>query len=233
MQSEARESRSRDGERNLSGVWGAERGPGEDAAQSGSVARMSIRAAVEADRDRIARICLLTGRRGGDATGVFGDDTALADVYATPYLEGPGGFCLVWDVDGEPHGYVLGTSDTVAFQRWFVEDWWTRVGPRHLGRSADDVGLHDAAADPARMLGPAVDEYPAHLHIDLLPDQQGQGAGRRLIEAACAHLSDAGVAGVHLVAERANEGAQAFYPRVGFEAVAEDDGSVTWARRLP
>lgn len=193
---------------------------------------MTIRPAVSADRSQIARICLLTGRQGGDASGVFGDDAVLADVYALPYLEGPGGFCLVWDADGEARGYVLGTTDTDAFQRWFVETWWPMVGPRHARRTAEDLGLLDSAADPSRMLGPVVARFPAHLHIDLLPDQQGRGAGRALVEAACAFLADAGVPGVHLVAEKANAGAQAFYPRVGFEAVEESDATVTWARSL-
>ncbi|WP_062463625.1 GNAT family N-acetyltransferase [Demequina soli] len=193
---------------------------------------MSVRPATPADDAAVARICLLTGAQGGDATGLFGDDTALADVYATPYLRGPGGFCLVWDVDGEARGYVLGTSDTAAFQRWFVDEWWPRVGPTHRALTAGDAWLLPSAADPARMLVPVLAAYPAHLHIDLLPDQQGRGAGRALIAAACALLAARGAPGVHLVAERANVGAQAFYPRVGFAAVVADDAVVTFARAL-
>ncbi|WP_062467105.1 GNAT family N-acetyltransferase [Demequina maris] len=193
---------------------------------------MSIRPARPGEDAAIARICLLTGAQGADATGRFGDDTALADVYATPYLHGPGGFCLVWDDGGEPRGYVLGTSDTAAFQRWFVEEWWPRVGPTHVERTPDDAWLLPSAEDPARMLIPRLDAYPAHLHIDLLPDQQGRGAGRALIDAACALLAARGAPGVHLVAERANLGAQAFYPRVGFDAVGGDDATVTFGRRL-
>ena len=82
------------------------------------------------------------------------------------------------------------------------------------------------------MLLDCVDEYPAHLHIDLLPDAQGRGAGRALIEAMAALLTERGVPGVHLNASKANTGAQAFYPRVGFEAIDEDEGSVTFGRRL-
>lgn len=193
---------------------------------------MTIRPAGPADREQISRICLLTGRQGGDATGLFCDDTALADVYATPYLDGPGGFCLVWDVDGEARGYVLGTSDTEAFQRWFVEEWWPSRAPLHTPSTVDDAWLLPSAADPERMLGEAVGDYPAHLHIDLLPDQQGRGAGRALIEAACVLLAARGVRGVHLVAELANEGAQAFYPKAGFEAVDHTESTVTWARGI-
>lgn len=193
---------------------------------------MPVRPATPADGTQIARICLLTGSTGADATGRFGDDTVLSDVFATPYLHGPGGFCLVWDVGGEARGYVLGTDDTRAFQEWFVDAWWPRVGPSHRRRTEADDWLLSSAADPARMLIPRLDEYPAHLHIDLLPDQQGRGAGRALIEDACALLAGRGSPGVHLVAERANAGAQAFYPRVGFAAIDESDTAVTFGRRM-
>jgi predicted N-acetyltransferase YhbS len=36
--------------------------------------------------------------------------------------------------------------------------------------------------------------------------------------------------GVHLVAPRANLGAQTFYPKVGFAPIGEDDATVTFAR---
>lgn len=199
---------------------------------AGSVGPMSVRLAELADYAAIARICLLTGATGKDATGLFSTDTTLADVYATPYLHGPGGFCLVWDVDGEARGYVLGTSDTRAFQRWFTEHWWPSRADRHPARTDSDGWLLPEAQNPTRMLIDRVDEFPAHLHIDLLPDQQGKGAGRSLIDACIDLLTERGVAGVHLVAEKANQGAQAFYPRVGFEPIDEADTVVTFARKL-
>jgi len=193
---------------------------------------MPIRPATPDDHEQIARICLLTGATGLDATGLFSNDQTLADVYATPYLHGPGGFALVWDVDGDPRGYVLGTMDTRAFQEWFVEQWWPSRADRHPPRTDADTWLIPSATDPERMLIPRLEEYPAHLHIDLLPDQQGRGAGRDLIEACIAHVTAAGAPGIHLVAEKANTGAQAFYPRVGFTAIDDNDTVVTFARPL-
>jgi len=193
---------------------------------------VTVRPATPADHEQIARICLLTGATGQDATGLFSNDATLADVYATPYLHGPGGFCLVWDVEAEARGYVLGTSDTRAFQAWFTDEWWPSRAVLHPARTDGDEWLLPEAANPHRMLISRVDEFPAHLHIDLLPDQQGRGAGRLLIEACVELLRRRGVSGLHLVAEKANAGAQAFYPRVGFEAIDEADTVVTFARRL-
>ncbi len=189
-----------------------------------------IRPATPADETQIARICLLTGADGGDAAGRFGDDTALADVYATPYLYCPSCFVWVVDVGGEARGYVVAAADTVAFQRWFTDEWWPERGPLHPARTDGDAWLLPAAADPERCLSDAVDEYPAHLHIDLLPELQGDGWGRRLIDTLLAQLAEHGVPGVHLVAPRTNAAAQAFYPKVGFARIGEDDDNVTWAR---
>ena len=193
---------------------------------------MTVRPATAADHEQIARICLLTGATGKDATGVFSNDTTLSDVYATPYLHGPGGFCLVWDVDGEARGYVLGTDGTRAFQEWFTGEWWPSRAERHPARTDGDGWLLPEAQNPGRTLIDRVDEFPAHLHIDLLPDQQGKGAGRALIDACVELLRARGVKGLHLVAEKANAGAQAFYPRVGFEAINDAETVVTFARRL-
>ena len=193
---------------------------------------VTIRPATVADHEQIARICLLTGAAGNDASGKFSNDTTLAAVYATPYLHAPDCFAFVWDVDGEARGYVLGTTDTRAFQQWFVDEWWPQCAPQHPVRTSDDAWLLPSASDPHRMLIPQLSEYPAHLHIDLLVDQQGRGAGRQLIEVAAAHARDHGARGIHLVAEKANAGAQAFYPRVGFSAIAESDTAVTFARPL-
>jgi len=192
---------------------------------------VTIRPAIPADEGQVAAICLLTGADGGDATGLFADDSVLADVYAVPYLYGPECIALAWDVDGEARGYVVGTANTRAFQEWFVEVCWP-MRPVREPRTAGDEWLIPGAADPNRMLGPIAQEYPAHLHIDLLPDQQGKGAGRQLIEAFCVAAADAGARGVHLEASSGNRAAMAFYPKVGFEAVATTATTVTFARRL-
>ncbi|EPJ41268.1 hypothetical protein STAFG_1696 [Streptomyces afghaniensis 772] len=58
--------------------------------------------------------------------------------------------------------------------------------------------------DPERMVLPELVAYPAHLHIDLLPEWQGRGHGRRLMRTFLATLQDKGVPAVHLAMATAN-----------------------------
>lgn len=204
---------------------------------------MRIREATPADLEAIGEICLRTGDNGGDASGLFCDDAVLADVYAVPYLSGPAGFALVVERDDAGArrardapsvvaGYVVGTSDTRAFQEWFSAEWWPERRAGRAPRTEGDRWLLPPADDPARMLGEWVDDYPAHLHIDLLPEVQGQGVGSRLIEAVFAVLRERGIPGVHVVASLDNVGAQAFYPRVGLVELGREEHTVTWGRLL-
>jgi ribosomal protein S18 acetylase RimI-like enzyme len=198
---------------------------------------LRLRALEPGDRAAVARICRLTGRGGDDATGDYVDDEVLADVYATPYLEHGSGFGVVAvDEDGEVQGYLLGTTDTVAFSRWFVGEWWPSVSSTRVARTAADRSLLSAAADPERMLVSCVPEFPAHLHIDLLESARGAGIGRRLVEAAVEQLGARGVPGVHLVVGASNASAIAFYRRTGFTEMTDDRGtvpgeSIVFARR--
>lgn len=86
---------------------------------------------------------------------------------------------------------------------------------------------------PERMVVPELAAWPAHLHIDLLPEWQGRGYGRKLMRTLLAALAERGVPAVHLVMTVANKPARAFYGRMGFEeieGVPMDDSVVCLGR---
>ncbi len=76
------------------------------------------------------------------------------------------------------------------------------------------------------------DDYPAHLHIDLLPSAQGQGWGRALMDRFLAQVRSAGARGVHLGVATVNRGAAAFYTRLGFHLLRADEETQTLGLRL-
>jgi ribosomal protein S18 acetylase RimI-like enzyme len=187
------------------------------------------------DRDDVYEICVRTGARGSDARGQFSSDSLLPDVYAGPYLEFAPELAFVVDDGERVTGYILGVADTRAFVSWFRAVWLPRFAEAHPlagDLAASERRVIEAGFRPERMLIPELEDYPAHLHIDLLPEAQGAGLGRRLVETLGAALRVGGVPGLYLQVDPANTGAIAFYERLAFVALPSgaEDGSVRGMR---
>lgn len=190
-----------------------------------------------ADLPAMYRLCLLTGEAGGDATSLYRNPDLLAHLYCGPYpIADPGLTFVVVDEHGLV-GYIVATADTMAFDRWLAEHWWPTLRAQYpldvVGADPGD-GTQDHVLVRRMHEWPAADElpvfatHPAHLHIDLLPRAQGQGWGRRMVEALSDALRARGVHGLHLGVDNRNTGAIAFYEKVGFRTFAEHD----WGRTL-
>jgi ribosomal protein S18 acetylase RimI-like enzyme len=164
------------------------------------------------DQADVFDVCVQTGE---------GDPAVLPDVYAAPYVAFDPGLAFVVDTGERVAGYILATDDTRKFVKRYRSDWLPgfieRHGEEQAGEPADRVRA--AGLRPERMLVPGVDDYPAHLHIDLLPEIQRQGLGRMLVKTLVHALRARGVTGLHLVADPSNTSAIAFYARTGFVAL--------------
>ncbi|NUP51479.1 MAG: GNAT family N-acetyltransferase [Catenulispora sp.] len=182
------------------------------------------------DRDAVYDICIRTGYNGGDAREVYRDHDLLPDMFAGPYTVLEPDLAFVLDDGGRAVGYVVGTSDTARFARDFRERWLPTVADRHPLPQGEPTTLEESMTAllyrPEHMLAPEAADYPAHLHIDLLPDYQGRGFGRILLTTLFAALDKAGAARVHLVMATANTAARAFYDRLGFHEIPVADTSV-------
>ena len=179
-----------------------------------------IRRYREADHAAVYDVCVRTADAGGDATGKYHSDDLMPDLFAGPYLFLEPGFAFVLDDGKRAVGYVIGTPDTAAFARAYAERWIPRLAGRYQvppdppgDRDEKMLALHYR---PERMVWPGLQEYPAHLHIDVLPPFQGAGYGRALMETFYAAAAQAGAAGVHVTVMTANTRALGFYRRLGF-----------------
>ncbi|MDR1639768.1 MAG: GNAT family N-acetyltransferase [Clostridiales bacterium] len=65
------------------------------------------------------------------------------------------------------------------------------------------------------------EEYPAHLHVDILPEFQRMGIGTRLVDALVQELGKRGVPGLMLCVNPSNEMGIRFYLKYGFEILDE------------
>lgn len=178
-----------------------------------------IRAYRPADFDAVSNVCVLTAETGGDATGLYSSDDLMPDIFARPYVLLNPEWAFVVDEGDRVSGYILCAPHTRDFVARYREFWLPSLEEKY-GRIAStgdrDQHIRELGFEPERMINPEVDEYPAHLHIDVLPHLQGQGLGRRLIDTLVAALSAAGIPGLHLTMDPANTAARAFYDRYGF-----------------
>jgi ribosomal protein S18 acetylase RimI-like enzyme len=181
-----------------------------------------IRPFQPADIEALYRICLLTGWRGHDATAHYSDPFLLGHFYAAPYVQHDPRLCLVVTLDGEPSGYILGTADSIGFRDWSEAEWFPALRKRY---PTPDPADSSAQARLVRQLHAGhqpphySQEYPAHLHIDLLPCVQGRGVGAQLMTRFFDLLRERHCPSVHLVVNAANTRAVAFYEKYGFHVI--------------
>lgn len=185
-----------------------------------------IRPFAPGDEPALTDVCLRTADYGSDATGVLSDDAIWAEIFALPYAARHPDLAFVVETDdGRVAGYIVCAPDTLAFEKWFRDEWWPSFADARPKPSGGRDGILDYAYERGTTVSPFAAEYPAHLHIDLLPELQGQGWGRRLVETLAEALRARGVRGLHLEASLENAGAQAFYPRAGFTPIPDAPGA--------
>jgi ribosomal protein S18 acetylase RimI-like enzyme len=190
-----------------------------------------IRPYREADHAAVYDVCVRTADAGGDARGKYHSDDLMPDLFAGPYLFLEPDFAFVLDDGQRAVGYVIGTPDTAAFARAYRARWIPRLAGRYpppIPGPPDPPGNPDEEMlalhyRPERLVWPGLDEYPAHLHIDLLPPFQRAGHGRALMETFYAAAAGAGAAGVHVTVAKANTRAIGFYRRLGFRPLEVAD----------
>jgi ribosomal protein S18 acetylase RimI-like enzyme len=178
-----------------------------------------IRPYQPADRDDVYAVCVRTGASGGDATGLYSSDDLLPDVFAGPYVAYQPDLAFVVDTGDHVAGYIIGVADSLAFADWYEAEWlpgFRAKYPLDAARDERDRQAIGFGLEVREAIVPEVDRYPAHLHIDLLPELQGRGFGRALIRTLLSALRERGVPGVYLTMSASNHGARAFYERLGF-----------------
>jgi ribosomal protein S18 acetylase RimI-like enzyme len=185
-----------------------------------------IRGYRPSDLDAVYDICVRTADAGDDLRGRFSDDRLIGDIYAGPYVTlEPEVARILDDGAGNAVGYIIGTVDTPEFVRRYESEWLPSLGGRYDGDDDPrDQNLLHLLRWPQRMLLPELADYPAHLHIDLLPEARGHGEGRALMTSFLRGLHAAGVERVHLSMAPSNTGARAFYDRLGFTEIPMPPG---------
>lgn len=137
----------------------------------------------------------------------------MAKMFSTYYVRDCCESCLVLaDENDRVVGYILCETDYKRFRENFrktdvpqiykldrisgIKSWFFPVPYSLLGR-----------------------KYPAHLHIDLLPEYQNGGYGSKMIQMLLENLRQKNIKGVMLIAGSWNCGAIRFYMKNGFKII--------------
>lgn len=199
--------------------------------------RATIRGVRAGDRDAVYDICLRTADAGDDGTHLYSDPLLPGHIWAGPYVAfEPEHGVVVVDGDDRAIGYALAASDSRSFESLLAERWWPELQARYPAADADApsgdrIAVH-LIHHPPRADEAFAADYPSHLHIDLLPEAQGRGDGRRLIDHVLDRLAAAGSPGVHLGVSPRNTRAIGFYRAIGFDELINDERHLVFGRRL-
>ncbi|GGR81210.1 GNAT family N-acetyltransferase [Deinococcus sedimenti] len=185
-----------------------------------------VRPVQPSDQRAVGDIAFGTGFFGQSARVYFPAPGLFRALWVAAYFRGAGFAGFVAEVDGQIVGYVLGAPDGNLYQQGLrraapeilaaLPTWGLLGCLPYLGRAAL---WHAPQADPVR--------FPAHLHLNLLPDARGHRLGERLLRAHLRTLAGAGVPGVQLSTTTENAAALGLYRKVGFQ-VAHRRATPLW-----
>jgi ribosomal protein S18 acetylase RimI-like enzyme len=191
------------------------------------MSELTIRLARPGDEPGAYYVCLKTGNFGQDAEPCFREDPdALGRIFVGPYLAYEPGLSFVLEDQQGICGYALGAFDSRAFYARYDAEWRADLCRRFPAPAGDPAGwtwvqhVHSWYHQPDYFCPEPYEQYPSHLHIDLLPRAQGQGYGRRMLQAVMDKLAQRGSPGAHLGVSARNTAAIAFYRHLGFEELA-------------
>ena len=136
--------------------------------------------------------------------------TMYLDYYA---IEEPEYVFVAVDETDTPIGYVLCSIDYDKFHKVFIEKYASKIKKRF------PIDYYNKKSFEPKILKKHLPQYPAHLHIDILDGYQGQGVGRKLLDALFNKLKEDNIPGVCLVAAKSNKNACGFYEHMGFQKI--------------
>jgi ribosomal protein S18 acetylase RimI-like enzyme len=211
---------------------------GDERGIEGNQMTIKIRQAALTDLPYAYDICQRTAYNGQDASSVVTDPYILGHYFAAPYIVHRPDWCwMAEDVRGVV-GYLVTAPNSRNHASWMNREWLTRVRELYAGGSPDPEWtdfekwirkyIYDDATFPD-----FVDEYPAHLHICILPRGQGQGWGSSALKLFEAKLKAEGRPGFHLGMAENNLRAGEFYLKQGLQLIRHDPGVIYFGKKIP
>ncbi|HUS35376.1 MAG TPA: GNAT family N-acetyltransferase [Verrucomicrobiae bacterium] len=203
----------------------------------------TIRLARAEDQAGAYYVCLKTGDYGKNGEPFYREDPdALGRIFVGPYLKFEPELSLILEDAAGICGYAFAALDSRAFYERYEQEWRPHLVaefPMPIGDRAQWTRVqhvHSWYHEPDYFMPEPYDEYPSHMHIDLLPRAQGRGYGRQMMEHLMTKLRERGSPGAHLGVSASNAPAEAFYKKLGFHELtrtgAGDQAVIYMGRRF-
>jgi GNAT superfamily N-acetyltransferase len=187
---------------------------------------MILRSMKMDDLDSLYSISIATGLCGGDASKVYADRHLMGHIYSAPYCVLLPEFGVIVEDGTGVAGFAVGAPDTRMWEERLNTEWWPSLQKRYpapdLARqetwSADERRM-DMIHHPSPVPQEVVAQFPAHMHMNLLPRIQRKGVGRQLFEKWKDLAIDQGVGALHVGVNRRNGRALHFWHALAFEEI--------------
>ncbi|WP_344275722.1 GNAT family N-acetyltransferase [Actinomadura napierensis] len=190
---------------------------------AGSLAPAQIRPFAESDRTELLAL-FGRAREGSPSGSLWGHEESEASIYLTPYMDLEPESLFVAESGGRLVGCLTGCPDSSrlpseeARTLEAIRRHHLMLRPRlaaFFARSTGDL-LWAAARHRPRAAAFEDPRWPAHLHINLVPEARGTGAAENLMTAWFDRLRSTGSPGCHLQTLCENTRALSFFRRMGF-----------------
>lgn len=184
---------------------------------------MNIRPYEKRDKDAVHFICL---NSDGPCKSTERGKNFTLSVYCDYYIEKEPENCFVAaDENDNPVGYIICTENFDTFKKCFVNEYCTRIKKWEFRRrktALRSIIPHEKYKT----------EYPAHLHIDILPEYQRMGLGHKLTDALLSHLKRKDIKGIMLTTWIKNKKGRGFYDKYGFSLIEEMKNCAVYGIKL-
>lgn len=184
---------------------------------------MTVRPYKEQDKEAVHFICL---NSDGPCKSSARGKNFILSVYCDYYIENEPENCfVVADENDKAIGYIICTEDFDAFKERFINEYYTKIEKWEFRRRKSalrSIIPHEKYKE----------EYPAHLHIDILPGFQRMGLGGKLTDVLLEHLKKKGIKGIMLTTWIRNEKGRGFYDKYGFTLLEEMKNCAVYGLKL-
>ncbi len=188
------------------------------------------------DLKKLYEICIKTGDAGQDASRLYRNHKLLGHVYVGPYIKLEPSSAFILDYESELCGYIIGTLDSKLFYKKVESEWLPCLKQKYKipKKKLKYYNLDDKIIHSFHFPGKIIDypDYPAHLHIDILPRAQKKGIGLKMMNHFIKYLGKQNVKGLHLGVDIKNDSAIRFYKKYGLITLEEKIDSLVLGIRI-